>query len=63
MARWVGTGGYTVEAIVLNDRQVLRIRCLGYHVAYCRSVAELGRLLDLADLVEVIELPVAAAPG
>lgn len=56
MSRWVGVGGYEVDVIVLNRRQVLRVRHLGYHIAYCRTVGELARVVDLADLVEVIEL-------
>lgn len=60
MARWVGVNGYEVEAIVLDDRQVLRVsQRFGrrrYFIAYCRSVAEVEQHLDLASLVEVVEL-------
>ncbi|GAA0403280.1 hypothetical protein GCM10009530_64100 [Microbispora corallina] len=35
----------------------LRVRHLGYHVAYCATVRELARHVDLADLVEVVTLP------
>ncbi len=60
MPRWVGTRGYEVEAIILNDRPVLRV-CQRieerlYLIAYARSVAEVALHVDLADLVEVVEL-------
>jgi hypothetical protein len=57
MSRWVGAGGYEVEAIVLDGRQLLRIRQHGYLVAYCRTIAETAQYVDLADLVEVIDIP------
>jgi hypothetical protein len=57
VARWVGDDGWTVEVIVLNQRSVYRVRCLGYHVAYARSVEEVARHVDLASLCEVVELP------
>ncbi|GII34640.1 transposase [Planotetraspora mira] len=56
MTKWVGVHGYEIEAIVLNGRQRLRVRLYGYLVAYCMSVAEVARHVDLADLVEVVEL-------
>jgi hypothetical protein len=58
----VGLDGYEVEAINLNGRQRFRIsQQVGgrrYLVAYVRTVAEVASHLDLADLVEVVELPV-----
>jgi hypothetical protein len=33
------------------------VRHLGYHVGYCSTVEELSRLVVLADLVEVLEMP------
>lgn len=56
MSRWVGVNGWEVEVVVLGGRQTLRVRHLGYHIAYCRTVAELGRHVNLADLVEVVPL-------
>lgn len=60
MARWVGTRGYEVEAIILDKRQVLRVcqRCEDrlYLIAYCRSVAAVAEHVDLASLVEVAEI-------
>jgi hypothetical protein len=32
------------------------VRHLGYHIAYCATVREVARLVDLADLVEVVPL-------
>ncbi|MCG5218623.1 transposase [Streptosporangium sp. KLBMP 9127] len=54
--RWVGVDGWSVEAIRLDGRQVLRVRHRGYHVAYCTSVGEVSALVDLASLVEFAEL-------
>jgi hypothetical protein len=57
MSRWIGTDGWEVEPIRLNGSTVLRIRHLGYHVAYARSIADLARHgIDIADLVEVTDL-------
>jgi hypothetical protein len=59
-ARWIGTDGIEIELIVLNGRSTLRVSWVGgrnrYTVAYCRSVAELSRYVDLADLVEVVPI-------
>jgi hypothetical protein len=56
----VGTAGIEVEHIVLNGRPTLRVSWVGgrnrYIVAYCRSVAELSRHVDLADVVEVVPI-------
>ncbi|MFC6080893.1 transposase [Sphaerisporangium aureirubrum] len=57
MSIWVGPEQLTVELIRLNGRPVLRVRKHGYHLAYCRNVAELATHVDLADLVELIMLP------
>ncbi|MFI7630292.1 transposase [Microbispora rosea] len=56
MTRWVGVDGWTVELVRLNGRPLLRVRHLGYHVAYCADVREVAKLVDLADLVEVVPL-------
>ncbi len=60
VSRWIGTNGIEVEHIVLNGRPTLRVCWTGgrnrYIVAYCRSIAELARHVDLADLVEVVAL-------
>ncbi|MFB4272325.1 transposase [Nonomuraea sp. GTA35] len=56
--RWVGLDGYEVVGAVRAGRQVLRVRKNGWLVADCTSVAEVARHVDLADLCEVIELPV-----
>ncbi|GII89723.1 hypothetical protein Ssi03_77130 [Sphaerisporangium siamense] len=46
-----------IDRIVLNGRQVLRIRQYGVLVAYARSVAEVAEHVALEDLVEVVSLP------
>lgn len=46
--------------VVIEGRALLRVRHLGYHIGYCASVAEVAAHLDLADLVEVVDLPHAA---
>ncbi|MGP3920036.1 transposase [Nonomuraea sp. 10N515B] len=56
--RWVGLDGYEVVGAVRAGRQVLRVRRHGWVVADCSSVAEVARHVDLADLCEIIELPV-----
>ncbi|GLX06782.1 transposase [Microbispora sp. NBRC 16548] len=56
MSRWVGADGYEVAVITLDGRPRFRVRQLGYTIAYCRTVAELAQHVDLADLVEVVEL-------
>jgi hypothetical protein len=64
MAAWHGPDGIQVEVIVLGQRTCLRvsktIRGRRYHQAYC-SLDQLPRYVDLADLVEVIKLPVGRA--
>ncbi|WP_370024915.1 transposase [Planotetraspora sp. GP83] len=57
MHKWVGVNGYEVDVIVLDGCQVLRVRHLGYHIAFCGSVTEVARYVDLAELVEVADLP------
>jgi hypothetical protein len=56
VSKWVGPGRIEVERIRLNGRQVLRVRKHGFIVTYARSIAELARHVDLADLVEVVAL-------
>jgi hypothetical protein len=55
--RWVGPDGFEITAATRGDRQVLRLRRHGEHVADCFSIDELRRYVDLADLCEVISLP------
>ncbi|MGA4995054.1 transposase [Nonomuraea bangladeshensis] len=59
--RWVGLDGYEVVGAVRAGRQVLRVRRHGRVVADCSSVAEVARHVELADLCEVVELPVRRA--
>lgn len=62
MSVWFGPRGIQIEVIVLDDRQRLRItqtiKGRRYLVAYASTVREVERHAPLADLVEVIELPV-----
>ncbi|WP_432922758.1 transposase [Microbispora sp. CA-135349] len=60
MRRWVSSQGHEVDPVVIEGRQLLRVRHLGYHVGYCASVAEVAGHVDLADLVEVVDLCQAA---
>ncbi|MEU7888057.1 transposase [Microbispora bryophytorum] len=59
-SRWVGPDGYEIVPAHRHDRQVLRVRRNGRVVADCLSVEEVARYVDLADLCEVIPLPVRA---
>ncbi|NRQ36223.1 hypothetical protein HII36_30955 [Nonomuraea sp. NN258] len=57
MGLWRGPGGLLVEAIILDDRPLLRVthqvNGRTYLRGYCTSVSELGRHgVDLAELVE-----------
>ncbi|GII89025.1 hypothetical protein Ssi03_70150 [Sphaerisporangium siamense] len=61
--RWVGPDGYEITGAMCGDRQVLRLRRHGEHVADCFSVDELRRHVDLADLCEVIALPFGERPA
>jgi hypothetical protein len=57
-ARWVGSDGFTVEAITLNGRDILRVTKHGYFIADCDNVEDLCRCgLEIADLAEVILFP------
>ncbi|MFG3441066.1 transposase [Nonomuraea sp. NPDC047897] len=56
--RWVGPGGLEIVPARRDGRQVLRVSRDGSFVADCVSVAQVARLVDLADLCEVIALPV-----
>ncbi len=49
-----------MDLVVIEGRRLLRVRHLGYHVGYCASVEEVAGHLDLADLVEVVDLRRAA---
>ncbi|WP_203990472.1 transposase [Sphaerisporangium rufum] len=60
--RWVGPDGYEITGAVLGGRQVLRLRRHGEIVADCRSVDEVRCFVDLADLCEVVTLPVGGRP-
>ncbi|MFD9944427.1 transposase [Nonomuraea sp. NPDC059023] len=55
--RWVGPRGYEVVPATRAGRQVLRIRRNGWLIADCLSVADVAKHVDLADLCEVIALP------
>ncbi|GAA5079129.1 hypothetical protein HNP84_009834 [Thermocatellispora tengchongensis] len=63
--RWVGPDGYEVLPAVRAGREVLRVRRYGRLVADCVSVEQVARLVDLADLCEVIPLRprVEGVPG
>jgi hypothetical protein len=60
MRRWVSSEGHEVDPVVIEGRGLLRVRHLGYHIGYCASVAEVAAHVDLADLVEVVDLPHAS---
>ncbi|GGL53888.1 hypothetical protein [Planomonospora parontospora] len=55
MGIWLGPHGIEVEALVVNDRPCLRVtRLIGGErvlVADCADVREVGRHVDLAQLV------------
>lgn len=55
--RWIGVDGWEVEVVTLNGLARYRVRHLGYHIAYCRTVRQVAQHVDLADLVEVLTLP------
>ncbi|GAB3899835.1 hypothetical protein GCM10027612_60420 [Microbispora bryophytorum subsp. camponoti] len=48
--------GHEVDPVVIEGRPLLRVRHRGYHIGYCASVAEVAAHVDLADLVEVVDL-------
>jgi hypothetical protein len=56
--RWVGPDGLEITVTAHGRDQILRLRRRGEHVADCASVDELRRFVDLADLCEVITVPV-----
>ncbi|MFI7028605.1 transposase [Microbispora rosea] len=60
MRRWVSSEGHEVDPVVIEGRGLLRVRHLGYHIGYYASVAEVAAHVDLADLVEVVDLPHAS---
>ncbi|MEU8109153.1 transposase [Nonomuraea muscovyensis] len=55
--RWVGPDGLEIVPAFREGRQVLRVSREGRFVTDCVSVAQVARLVDLADLCEVIALP------
>jgi hypothetical protein len=59
---WRGPDGITVEVIILDRRPLLRVtqtvRGRRYRLGDCARPSEVALYVDLADLVEVIELPV-----
>ncbi|MEU7831420.1 transposase [Nonomuraea sp. NPDC049129] len=61
MRVWRGPGGIEVEAIVLDRTPLYKItqkvNNRRYFVADCRTVHDVEKHVDLADLVEVIYLP------
>jgi hypothetical protein len=60
--RPISEDGWEVEPIVLSGRQVLHVSYLGYLRKYCLTAARVGRWVDPAQLVEVIDLPVRSRP-
>ncbi|MFI6481589.1 transposase [Nonomuraea sp. NPDC050663] len=56
--RWIGPDGYEVAPATRAGRQVLRIRRHGWLIADCVSVEQVARFVELADLCEVVRLPV-----
>ncbi|MDP4501093.1 transposase [Nonomuraea turcica] len=62
MATWHGPEGIIVEPIILNDRPRLRVTQLvhgrRYLLDYCTNTRQVAQHVDLADLVEVIPLPI-----
>lgn len=62
MSVWRGPSGIAVEVILLDGYPKLRVtrtvQGRRYWVAYCLNTDELAEIVDLADLVEVIPLPV-----
>jgi hypothetical protein len=61
VAGWRGPDGILIEPIVLEQRPCLKItQDVGgrrYLLGYATRVQEVARRVDLADLVEVIQLP------
>lgn len=57
-SRWIGPDGYEIVPARIGGRQVLRVQRYGDFVADCLSVEEVAQYVDLADLCEVIPLPV-----
>ncbi|WP_067142670.1 transposase [Microtetraspora malaysiensis] len=55
--RWVGPDGYEIVPAIRDGRQVLQVWRHGLPIADCRSVEEVARHVDLADLCEVIPFP------
>ncbi|GLW20047.1 transposase [Microbispora triticiradicis] len=62
MRRWVSAEGHEVDSVVIEGRRLLRVRHLGYHVGFCATVEEVAVHVDLADLVEVVDLRRAGRP-
>jgi hypothetical protein len=62
VAVWRGPDGILIEPIVLQQRPCLKItqdvNGRRYLIGYATRVQEVARHVDLADLVEVIQLPV-----
>ena len=62
VATWYGPDGIEVEPIILDDRPRLRVSQTvngrRYLLGYCATVRQVARHVALADLVEVIRLPV-----
>lgn len=65
VARWLSPNGYEVEHIIRDGRPCLRVshRVRGrlYHVADCWSPTQVAMHVDLAELVEVVDLSQARA--
>ncbi|GAA2420576.1 hypothetical protein GCM10010404_93690 [Nonomuraea africana] len=60
MVLWCSPNGYEVEHIILNGRECLRVsHWVGgrhYFVAYCWHPRQVAQHVNLADLVEVVDL-------
>ena len=59
--RWHGPNGIQVEPIILDARPLLKVTQTvngrRYLLEYCRTIAHVTAHVDLADLIEVIDLP------
>ncbi|GIH26089.1 hypothetical protein Aph01nite_43990 [Acrocarpospora phusangensis] len=59
---WHGPKGIEVEVIVLDKRPLIRVTRVipehgRMHLGFCATPREVAALVDLASLVEVIQLP------
>ncbi|MGW4412966.1 hypothetical protein ACWEJ6_54020 [Nonomuraea sp. NPDC004702] len=65
MTRWHGPRGILVEVITLGARQRIKVTQTvngrRYLLGYYGAIAQIVHHVDLADLVEVIDLPAFAS--